>query len=282
MAKIAGIVIIYNPDEDVVQNIQTYSSHINKLYIADNSSIPALDYKYSAANFEYIHDSHNHGIAKRLNQVAKLAIHEGFDFLLTMDQDSAFTDSDIEKYISCINEISWANVAMVGVNIDSKNSASSTCTFKDSVELITSGSIVNLHLYRLIGGFDENLFIDEVDHDYCYSSIKLGYRIVKFDHIHMQHKLGKTTYHKSLLNLNKTPRVLHSPSRLYYMTRNHLYICNKHKGFFKDELALKRNELLNRIKNNLLYGKRKFLTIRLIMKGIIDYKKNVMGNYLTS
>ncbi|WP_332737679.1 glycosyltransferase [Flavihumibacter sp.] len=282
MAKIAGIVILYNPDEEVVQNIQTYSSHINKLYIADNSKIPAIGNKYSDANFEYIHDSHNHGIAKRLNQVANLAIHEGFDFLLTMDQDSAFTDSDIEKYISCIDKISWDNVAMAGVNFEIKNPSPNPCSFIDTVELITSGSIVNLRLYKSIGGFDENLFIDEVDHDYCFSAIKSGYRIVKLENIHIQHKLGKVSFHKSLLNLKTTPRVLHSPIRLYYMTRNHLYICNKHKGYFKNELELKRNELLNRIKNNLLYGKHKFLTLRLIMKGIIDFKKKVMGNYLNN
>ena len=33
---------------------------------------------------------------------------------------------------------------------------------------MTSGNLLNLKIAEKIGDFEEKLFIDEVDHDYCY------------------------------------------------------------------------------------------------------------------
>lgn len=35
--SIAGVVILYNPDESVYKNISSYAPYIQKLYIIDNS-----------------------------------------------------------------------------------------------------------------------------------------------------------------------------------------------------------------------------------------------------
>ncbi|MFN2438727.1 MAG: hypothetical protein ABR503_05970, partial [Chitinophagaceae bacterium] len=103
--NIAGVVILYNPSNDVVSNINSYLPYINKLYVVDNSENSALSMLQETGVAEkviYIHDGENKGIAERLNQVVEISLAEGFDWLLTMDQDSLFSYSSISSYFNCI------------------------------------------------------------------------------------------------------------------------------------------------------------------------------------
>ncbi|MBC6493152.1 glycosyltransferase [Flavihumibacter stibioxidans] len=280
MAKIAGVVILFNPGQEVLENIKTYSRHISKLFIVDNSPKPATisnSESLTGVKFEFIHDSKNQGIASRLNQVAKAAIDDGFDLLLTMDQDSYFEEPDIAAYMACSKNINWERIAMAGINFGVQAPKEINCHTSVVTELITSGSILNLRLFNIIGGFDENLFIDEVDHDYCYTAIEKGFEIVLFENIRLVHSLGNSSENLSLKSFKKTARTLHSPIRIYFMTRNYFYVTQKHSGHFKVEMKNKKNALLNRIKNNLLYGNEPFLVLKYIIKGLIDFRKQKMG-----
>lgn len=59
------------------------------------------------------------------------------------------------------------DVAMFGINYDqSKINLTTQCEAVFSEELITSATLLNLSLFKVIGLFDENLFIDAVDYDY--------------------------------------------------------------------------------------------------------------------
>lgn len=280
MVKIAGVVILYYPDQSIISNIASYSNFIEKLYIVDNSeqSNQQLIQEITSARTNYIHDGINQGIAFRLNQVAKLAIQEGFHFLLTMDQDSAFENEAIRQYVQCIAAYKEKEtIAMFGIEYIEKHAATTDCSGLEVEKLITSGSMVNLDLFEQTGGFDEALFIDEVDLEYCYRAITKGYKIIQFKNIFLQHSLGHTTMHRSLKTLKATPRALHSPIRVYYMVRNYLYVNKKYKNRFIQDTRFRKKALLNRVKNNLLYGKQKFRLLKYILTAIADYNKGRMG-----
>ena len=168
---------------------------------------------------------------------------------------------------------------MFGVMFTNKATENISCSFKDVNQLITSGSLVNLKTLSAIGNFDENLFIDEVDFEFCLRAVTKGYRIIQFTHIFLHHQLGVITYHRSLKSNKSTPRTLHSPIRLYYLTRNFLYVKKKYGKRFKEDIHFKKKALLNRFKNNILYGKERWKVIRYIIRGYIDYKKNRMGKF---
>jgi rhamnosyltransferase len=137
--------------------------------------------------------------------------------------------------------------------------------------------VLNLSLFNIIGGFDEALFIDEVDLDFCYNSITKGYQIIQFKNVFLNHSLGKISFHKSLKNLKLTPRTLHSPQRVYYMVRNFLYVNAKYKNKFKVDKKRRKKALLNRLKNNFLYGRNKGLFTVYILKALVDYSTKKMG-----
>ena len=279
--KLAGTVILYYPGTEVIFNIQSYVTNLECLYVIDNSEVKneALVQRITELKKTiYLHDGENKGIAVRLNQAAKLAINDGYTLLLTMDQDSHFTQNNIEAYLKCISSFeNKGKVSMFGVQYIDKQSENDACLPQLTEKLITSGSFVNLGLFELTGGFDENLFIDEVDLEYCYRSIKKGLQIIQFNNIFLEHHLGNKSYHRSLKNLRKTPRVLHSPTRIYYMTRNYYYLNEKYKYLFPQDTTRRKKSLINRIKNNILYGKQKLKTIKYIFKAIQDYKKKNMG-----
>jgi len=278
--KIAACVILYNPENSVEQNISSYINYVEKIYVIDNTEATDYNYKFLSSHQSkiiFIHDGLNEGIARRLNQACTSAIKDGLEYILTMDQDSYFTESPIAEYLRCIeNFAEKKEVAMFGVNYQSQEKKQG-CNFNKTKFLITSGSIINLNAYKLIGGFDENLFIDFVDTEYCFRSVQRGYEIIKFSNVFMHHSLGELSEQLSFKNLKKSKRSIHSSQRLYYMMRNFLYLNSKYKKQFKVELIIHRKDLLNRIKNNLLYKSGRIRTISLLMKACNDFKNNRMG-----
>ena len=273
---IAGVVILYHPEETAITNIQSYLPYLDKLYIADNTeqkSEVAL-YFQNEIKVQVIHDGSNKGIATRLNEAADLAIKNEHNWLLTMDQDSFFEDHTMPDYLLCAGSyLHKDRTAMFGVTHEQKKEITD-CTPVEKNKLITSGSIVNLRLFSAIGGFEERLFIDEVDHDYCYRARLKNYLVVQFQNIFLHHSLGVTSQHRSFKNSRLSNRSLHSPQRMYYMVRNFLYMNQKFKNYFPDDILELKKMLQNRIKNNLLYNRKRGAVFMNICKGFIDFKRN--------
>ena len=94
--KLAAVVVFYNPSEKNIQNIKKYEKSIDRLFIVDNSEDKIMRYQDSE-KIKYIKLCENKGIAHALNIGAKEAIKEGFNWLLTLDQDSQITKEIIEK-----------------------------------------------------------------------------------------------------------------------------------------------------------------------------------------
>lgn len=283
--NIAGTVILYNPEEEILSNLLSYYPRLANLYIYDNSPVDSTQIKEWAAskpNVSYFLSGENEGISIRLNQAAQKAIEAGAEWLLTMDQDSYFEETELDKYFNYLsNAINKDKVAMYGIEFEHKPTEElapdSEGTPIDYV--ITSGSVVNLNLFDKVGGFDEALFIDEVDLEYCYRAISKGYEISKFKDVFLQHSLGKVAQFKSLKSLKVTPRTLHSPLRVYYMIRNYFYVAKLYPNQFHASARERRGALLNRIKNNLIYGEERIKLIKYIFRAYIDFRLNKMGKF---
>ena len=281
--KIACCVILYNPEQFVERNITSYINYVDKIYIIDNTETAKANNQFLSAyqfKINFTHEGKNEGIAKRLNEACTSAIKDEFEYLLTMDQDSYFNESSIVNYLQCVENFDRKEkVSMFGVNHENEAQKES-CDYSSVKLLITSGSIINLNLYKEIGGFDENLFIDFVDTEYCFRSILDSYEIIQFSNIFMHHEIGKLTQQRSFKNLKPSTRSIHSAIRLYYMTRNFLYLNKKYKKQFSEQLEIQRTDLVNRIKNKLLYHSDRYKTLQYLLKALRDHKKNRMGKQL--
>lgn len=276
--KVAAVVILYHPEERVKENILSYSGFIDKIFILDNTRNPDFHFNFSDSKFLYLADHQNKGISERLNQAAELAIHAGFNWLLTMDQDSAFEEKNIKQYLNCLENFSdRENVSMFGVNYSGIISEESNCTFIESLQLITSGSILNLKIWKKLNGFDEQLFIDEVDFEYCLRSKKTGFKTIQFPAISIIHNLGKLVKGRSLKNAKITARTIHAPKRIYYISRNFFYLQKKYRQDFPKELKERKKSLFIRLKNNLIYNPQKIKVVQYFLRSLVDFRKNKMG-----
>lgn len=282
--KIAAVVILYNPEETLLSNINTYYAYVNKIYVFDNTESPLNKLDFSVyPKIELYSVGKNRGLAETLNIAADRAIEEGYEWLLTMDQDSYFTQSAFDNYIHCFSEFDHkSKVGVFGpVFRDKDTGCVPSCESKEVDILITSGALLNLKIFNKIGRFDEALFIDSVDHDYCIRTKLAGYSIIQFSTTCMLHELGKVVRRSSIktLFLVKKEKKLHSPLRCYYMFRNYLYLKNKFRDLDLPVMKVIGDDVYDRIRNFLFYGRNTRILIKYLSLAYKDYKNNKMGKY---
>jgi rhamnosyltransferase len=220
-----------------------------------------------------IRNNKNLGVARALNIAAKIAIEQGFEWLMTMDQDSYFDENDIAEYITKFEK--YKNTERMGIFTPSLNQNSNALEINQSIHSITSGSIINLKMYTAIGGFDDYLFIDEVDSDFSYKASLNNYLIFNFGKVFMHHNLGrklKTGFFKYLFVKERT---IHNPFRIYFMVRNYFIIRSRYKKSLPEIFKSRDKDFFIMLKNNLLFSGQPFKMIIRSINGFHNYlKKN--------
>jgi rhamnosyltransferase len=281
---IGAVIILYYPDKQAIpRNILSYVSQVDKLLVVNNS--PDVDLRSLitsiADNIVYIENETNLGIAQPLNYAAQWAIDSGFSWLLTMDQDSYFSEDNFDHYLHWLEDHKDDSVAVTGIKYGSEllSVSSDSNTVEKVNKVITSGSLINLSAWKSIKGFDERLFIDEVDHEYCYRAIIHGFVILQLNSIYLSHSMGKQVA-SGYLNLVKVKnRMVHSPIRIYYMVRNYFFVRLQYKNHFQDEFRQRDKEILNILKNNLFFAGAFWSTLKMAWLGYRDFKHQKMGKF---
>ncbi|HEX8675945.1 MAG TPA: glycosyltransferase [Segetibacter sp.] len=278
--KIAGVVILYNPDEAaVIRNIECYIHFLDSLIVFDNSGCAAefiKRVKELSNKIIFISNPQNEGIAKPLNKALDL-VAEKYNWLLTMDQDSYFEEKQGEEYFSGFEQLFYysLNIAIVCPNHSLPGeSVIADRNYKEVIRAITSGSIINTKICRKLKGFDEKLFIDDVDLEYCYRCVLAGYKIIQFFNIYMKHELGTKKQAGYFNFLKKSNRSLHSPLRIYFIVRNFLYVLSKYQKLLPEEMKERKKGLLVILKNNLFFSGRFFQVLIAIIRGYLHFKLN--------
>jgi len=147
---------------------------------------------------------------------------------------------------------------------------------EEALTLITSGSVLNLSLTEHIGPFNEDLFIDFVDAEFSYRVIQNGYTNLMFSNILLNHALGKLVEGRGLGNFKKSMRIIHAPTRVFYIVRNGLYLLFKAQGLTS---SMKKDVIrcIKIIKNDLIYNPQLFSVYKNVFAGIYAFMINRMG-----
>lgn len=274
----AGIVL-FNPDiKRLSENINAIIVQCAHLYLVDNGSINIdeifnLLEEYDKSKLSLICNEKNLGIATALNQFTMAAQKDGYEWILTLDQDSVSPSNimeEFEKYIT------YQNIGMLCPVIYDRNKGEEIKTkesYSEINECITSGSLLKIEAWNNIGGFDQNLFIDGVDFDICYRLRQYGYKILCIQSVVLLHELGCIEYHQFLFW--KVLVKNHAAFRKYYIARNIIYIAKKKRKKF---LIVK--GLLQEIKMFgivVLYEEDKLNKSKSICRGIYDGFKGKIG-----
>lgn len=279
MFKLHGVVVLFNPDNNVLCNVQTYLSEVDMLYVVDNSEVKNEQLVRQLEQYEhlvYIDNGSNKGIATALNIGAKNAISNGATWLLTMDQDSYFVEKSLFSLIAVIksspkiNNIGIYSPFHVTVNVRSTDQSSAANGKLISVDTVmTSGNIINLAAYQDVGGFLDKYFIDCVDHEYCLALSRKNYEIMVLTSSTLEHSLGDIEYVQ--WSGHKIYYTNHSATRRYYITRNRLDLVFRHGFYFPVFASRELYKLLVEWFKILLFEKNKMKKTFYIMKGISDF-----------
>jgi rhamnosyltransferase len=277
MKKIAGAVVLYNPDNNLGDNINSYLKNIDKLYVIDNSNESKKEYIPNSKKIKYIFNGENLGIATALNIAAKNAINDGYEWLLTMDQDSQFPAKELKKLIDFLGNCNKKVGIVCPYHIIKTTEPKPDIDVEERLEVMTSGSLMNLKIYQKIGGFKDWLFIDNVDIDYCLNLNKHGYKVLRLNYVYLQHHLGDATYHRFLWK--KIVCSNHNYIRRYYITRNILYTIDMYKKDFPEYCKFLHDCLGYNFKTVVLFEKDKYRKLRNMLRAYRDFKRGIKGKY---
>lgn len=288
--NICATIILYRPSDEIFSNIDSYITEVNKIIVIDNSEVinqvihDKLLVLYSP-HIEIIYKNKNLGIATALNIACDRAIELNYDWILTMDQDSRFIN--FGDYIKCLskhydNQYLAILAANTQWNAIEHLKEKTTCNFEEKFLAITSANFLNLKLFNKIGRFEDKLFIDMVDHDYCIKANFFGYKIYYLEDIMVEHSLGNLFLRKNFLTRKFRKKIEHNAQRNYYITRNYLYTWKKYSSVFPKEFNLFKTMnilFIHEITKILLYEDHKLKKIYAKFLGLLHFLIGKYGKY---
>ena len=277
MLKLDGVLVLYNPEETVLENINSYKEYVDHLYVVDNSDRKnhiLIENVKKIDNVVYIDNNDNLGIANALNVGARKAIDHGAEWLLTMDQDSHFKKNSLQGLIESLSVLSYpfevgvfSPLHKLANTVISSESTASQIVEVDSV--MTSGNIINLKIFETVGGFLDKYFIDSVDHEYCLRLKKKGFKVLLHKGCYLEHNLGNIDY--STMLGRKIYYTNHSPIRRYYITRNRLDLISCYAIHFPCFCFREFYNLFAEWGKIILFEKHKIKKSAYFMKGVFDF-----------
>lgn len=242
---ICAIIVLYNPDFSILsKGLKQLLPQVDKVCIVDNSTSShekeLVGYKQK---IHYVPLLKNVGIAAAQNIGIRYCLENGFDYIVFSDQDSILSEGVIEKLYEAYQCLS-ANgykIAAVGTRAINRQTgkpyppkskefqkikAGSIKNASDLTEcysVISSISLISTISFVEIGGFDESLFIDGVDHEWCWRAWhKAKLRSFIVEDAQISHQLGEGDR-----KIGTKDIAIASAFRVYYQFRNYLWLCRK-------------------------------------------------------
>lgn len=247
--KIAGVFVAFYPEFNFIDKLSKFSSHLDLLVVYDNTEYDSkisnlreeID-KLGRENITYIGHGENIGIAAALNKGVRECFNFGVTHIFLFDQDSDVQNTEyFDVMVSELDTNMQADPALVSLCPNILDEANPEATYKWLVPYarfpfffsrincftnesiyplvaITSGSLFHIEIFRKIGFFKEEYFIDYVDTEYCLRLINNGYKIKVCKNVTLIHNLGARTK-VNIFGIDFSP-TNHSAIRRYYIARN--------------------------------------------------------------
>jgi rhamnosyltransferase len=240
-STVAAVIVVYRPRRAQLNTlIDVLALECRDIYVLDNGE-GADALTESIARYPALHIvdmKGNRGIGTALNLGFHLARLAGAAYVVSFDQDSRPPAGLVNRLLETSQELERAGVKVAAVGPRLKDSrgleeldypfmrrrfgwparlyCTPACERLEVDYLITSGCLVSTAAFAIVGEFDQELFVDCVDMEWCFRAASLSYRVYGVCTASMYHEIGGGGS-PSLLGLTVTR---HSPARRYYYARN--------------------------------------------------------------
>lgn len=290
-ADICAVVVTYFPQPSCAANLPDLAQQAGKLLIVDNGSSASSFHPIEAAarqlEARILRLGSNLGVAAALNAGLRFARENGYAWLATFDQDSRVTPGMLECMQSALASYPRpGEVAIVtprhvdhrlGVTVRERACEAAGSGWRIILSTMTSGNLVRVAAATACDGFDDSLFIDLVDHDFCLRLRRRGYRVLEATEATLLHSLGSM---ERRLLLFKRITVTHHPAlRRYYMSRNRIIVWRR---YWRQEPGWVLRDMRRFLFESIylvLYEKQVREKLRMMLLGIRDAFRNRRGPF---
>ena len=233
--RIYSLIVAYNPNlDELTNNINLLKQQTDLIIICNNSDKELSIHDDSLIIFNFYE---NTGIAKAQSIGMNWAFKNGADFVLQMDQDSIPDESMVRQLLETyrVLENKGYNAGLVGPqDYDIYTGEINKARLRKGKEIehsgvflvdstLSSGSLISKRAYEIVGGMNNDLFIDLVDKEYCWRLKKNGFVVARDLKAKLSHRLGNGK--KKILGYLYVG--VPDPIRHYYAFRNTIILLSR-------------------------------------------------------
>jgi rhamnosyltransferase len=248
---VGAVVVTFFPDERLEPRLTAIGREFGPVIVVDNSGDPRVQRRLretcEARRFDFIANPGNLGLAAALNQGFCAHVERGLQWAIAFDQDSmpaegfgrTITTAALRPPRAAVTGANWIDEAHPErAPLHLRRGASFPMFFQrtaaehdldDVTCVISSGSLFDLTTWGELAGFDQDLFLDLVDTDYCVRAARLGRCIRVAAAARLRHRRGaKRAVH--FAGRTFFPAFM-PPLRLQYLFRNRVRLLSRHAEF---------------------------------------------------
>jgi GT2 family glycosyltransferase len=280
-ARILAVIVLYKQKPSASVTVATLAHALANccadcaVLVFDNSAEPHTASETLPAGFQYKAALANHGLLGAYEAGLARAREEGYDWLLTLDQDTAVPEnffSAIEpgflaaaenpRIAAIVPHLSEGGVllspAYVGLTRPTPLPASFTGVPSREARAFNSAALLRVKALDSIGGFDPCFWLDHLDSWLHHQLYIHGWRMYVLDSLHLEHQFSLLNY-KDRLTLARFRNFLGAESayidlygswlaRLAYTAQLGVRLVNqKRRGEAREILTATRQSLWRRL-----------------------------------
>ncbi len=277
--RICAVVITHFPDACFPDRLAKIAAQVSRVIVVDNGTTGEAKLHLEKAlsvgeTVTCIRNGENLGIAVALNQGIRRTLEEDKNcaWVVTFDQDSLPATGMIEKMLRVWSsypdqeKLMLAGPRTVFVDDTSRPDTIPDRSWREVTHVITSGSLIPRRAFELVGYYNEGLFIDYVDIEYCLRLRTLGYQVIEVLDTEILHQMGRLE--ERLFFGKKVHPTHHPPQRRYYQFRNLLLLHRQYRKAQPSSCRKNNFILLKILILILLFERQRLRSITQIMRGI--------------
>lgn len=231
---IAVIVVLYKPSQEHIAHVCRLSQEWAGV-VVDNSSIPTFS-EAMLNKMAYVPMNENVGIAKAQNAgIRKCLENPDTEFVVFLDQDSqvdiTYPQRIVEEF--CRQKELFPALGILGptaINKDNNEPYRSRLhkeTYLSEYlivrpKIISSGACISRDILEHVGLYEEELFIDLVDSEWCWRAGAKGFLCGISPLVTITHHIGR-----KVVRWWKFTDTVSAPERYYYLYRNYLWMMSR-------------------------------------------------------
>ena len=299
-SKVAAVVVVFGPDDRFRKLLLSLVEQADKVWVIDNQPNYAFD-KYLKGqkpchrnNITLIENKKNVGLAAAQNQGIKLALEDGVDWVLLLDQDSILDKDFVKNMLKAGHKYkNKKNIGFLTPRHEFDDGSPSVPTYSkvlffmpqryhmDLDEIddtilfgMASGSFIPRHTLEEVGLMREEFWIDYIDYEFSFRVRERGYRIIGVGGARLNHRLGVKNQLKILGKVFSFQ--VHPAFRRYTIYRNRIAVIKEYSTLFPEFVLFEVLSIAKDLFKLCLLEDQKFNKLRAIFIGIIH---GMMGSF---